>query len=81
MLRNSVFITFFDPYISKNISVSLFVIVLFHLRKINSKYMHELIVLAHSAPFPLKLCMSEVFPGPRTNYSEPSAVPGAKVIM
>lgn len=43
--------------------------------EMNSKYMHELIVLA------LKLGMSEVFPGPRTNYSEPSAVPRAKVIM
>lgn len=49
--------------------------------EMNSKYMHELIVLAQSVPFPLKLSMSEVFPGPRTNYSEPSAVPGAKVIM
>lgn len=49
--------------------------------EINSKYMHELIVLALSVPFALKLSMSEVFPGPRTNYSEPSAIPGAKVIM
>lgn len=49
--------------------------------EMNSKYMHELIVLAQSVSFPLKASMSEVFSGPRTNYSEPSAVPGAKVIM
>lgn len=49
--------------------------------EINSKYMHKLIVLAQGVPFSLKLSMSEVFPGPRTNYSEPSAIPGAKVIM
>lgn len=48
--------------------------------EMNSKYMHELIVLAQSVSFPLKASMSEVFSGPRTNYSEPSAVPGAKVI-
>lgn len=47
--------------------------------EMNSKYMHELIVLALSVP--LKLSMSEVFPRPRTNYSQPLAVPGAKVIM
>lgn len=49
--------------------------------EINSKYMHELIVLAQSLPFSLKLSMSEVFPGPGTNYSEPLVIPGAKVIM
>lgn len=49
--------------------------------EINSKYMQELIVLAQSVSFPLKLSMSEVFPGPRTNYSQPSAIPEAKVIM
>lgn len=49
--------------------------------EMNSKYMHVLIVLAESVPFHLKLSTSEVFPGPRTNYSEPSVVPGGKVIM
>lgn len=49
--------------------------------EMNSKYTHELIVLAEREACPLKLGMSEVFPGPRTNYSEPEADPGAKVIM
>lgn len=49
--------------------------------EINSKYMHEIIVLAQSVPFPLKQSMSEAFPGPRTNYSEPTDILGAKVIM
>lgn len=43
--------------------------------------MHGLIVLAQTVPFPLKLSMLEVFPGLRTNYSQPSGVPKAKVIM
>lgn len=43
--------------------------------------MQDLIVLAQCVPFPLKLSMSEVLPGRRTNYLEPSVVPGAKVIM
>lgn len=49
--------------------------------EINSKCMHELTALARSLPFPLKPSMSEVFPGPRTNYLQPSAMPAAKVIM
>lgn len=49
--------------------------------EINSKCMHGLIVLAQTVLFPLKLSMLEVFPGLRTNYSQPSGVPRAKVIM
>lgn len=48
--------------------------------EMNSKCMHGLIVLAQTVPFPLKLSMLEVFPGLRTNYSQPSGVPRAKVI-
>lgn len=48
--------------------------------EINSKCMHGLIVLAPGVPYPLKLSMSEVFPASRTNYSQPSVIPGAKVI-
>lgn len=38
-------------------------------------------MLALTVMFPLKLSMSEVFPGRMTNYSKPSALPGAEVIM
>lgn len=49
--------------------------------EMNSKYMRELTALAPSLPPPLKPSMSEVFPGPRTNYLQPPVTPAAKVII
>lgn len=49
--------------------------------EMNSKHTHELTALAPGLPPPLKPSMSEVFPGPRTNYLQPPVTPAAKVII